>query len=260
MNIGHGRREMAKCIAEQARRMQYYNPFGHSGNEPAAMLSAKLAELTPDGLNHVFFTTGGSTANDAAIRLVHYCNNLRGKPRKKWIISRLGAYHGATYVAASLTGIHATKYMVSTALQVTGSITFQRQTCTACPPVRNCSTNRSIASSWFRNFAIELPNSSADNVAAFIAEPIMGAGGVLVAPRGYHRKMREICRENDVLYIADEVVTGFGRLGAWFASEDVYDYVPDVLVLAKGINSGYVPLGRGDFLRGNLRRHQPAEL
>ena len=100
--------------------------------------------------------------------------------------------------------------------------------------------------SEFRNRIAQL---GADNVAAFIAEPIMGAGGVLVAPRGYHRKMWEICRENDVLFIADEVVTGFGRLGAWFASEEVYDYVPDVLVLAKGINSGYVPSGRRFSLR-----------
>ena len=246
VNIGHGRLEMAECIAEQAARMQYYNPFGHSGNEPVAMLSAKLAELTPGGLNHVFYTTGGSTANDAAIRLVHYYNNLRGKPRKKWIISRLGAYHGATYVTASLTGIHATKHGFDRIADdwithVSAPNMYRRP---AGAEHLDEAAYCEFLASEFRNRIAQL---GADNVAAFIAEPIMGAGGVLVAPRGYHRKMWEICRENDVLYIADEVVTGFGRLGAWFASEEVYDYVPDILVLAKGINSGYVPLGAAIF-------------
>ena len=246
VNIGHGRREMAECIAEQALRMQYYNPFGHSGNEPAAMLAAKLAELTPGGLNHVFFTTGGSTANDAAVRLVHYYNNLRGKPRKKCIISRLGAYHGATYVAASLTGIHATKHGFDRIAgdwidHVSAANMYRRP---AGAELLDESEYCEFLASEFRNRIAQI---GADNVAAFIAEPIMGAGGVLVAPRGYHRKMWEICRENDVLFIADEVVTGFGRLGAWFVSEEVYDYVPDILVLAKGINSGYVPLGAAIF-------------
>ena len=246
VNLGHGRREMVECIAGQAARMQYYNPFGHSGNEPAAMLSARLAELTPGGLNHVFYTTGGSTANDAAIRLVHYYNNLRDKPRKKWIISRLGAYHGATYVAASLTGIHATKHgfdrIADDWITHVSAANMYRRPAGAehLDETEYCD----FLTSEFRNRIAQL---GADNVAAFIAEPIMGAGGVLVAPRGYHRKMWEICRENDVLYIADEVVTGFGRLGAWFASEEVYDYVPDILVLAKGINSGYVPLGAAVF-------------
>ena len=181
---------------------------------------AKLAELTPGTLNHVFYTTGGSTANDAAVRLVHYYNNLRGKPRKKWIISRLGAYHGATYVAASLTGIHATKrgfdrIAVDWIDHVSAANMYRR-------PAGAESLNENeyceFLASEFRNRIAQL---GADNVAAFIAEPIMGAGGVLVAPRGYHRKMWEICKENDVLYIADEVVTGFGRLSAWFASEEV---------------------------------------
>ena len=207
---------------------------------------ARLAELTPGTLNHVFYTTGGSTANDAAIRLVHYYNNLRGKPRKKWIISRLGGYHGATYVTASLTGIHATKHgfdrIAGDWIDHVSAANMYRRPAGAeqLDETEYCE----FLASEFRNRIAQL---GADNVAAFIAEPIMGAGGVLVAPRGYHRKMWEICRENDVLYIADEVVTGFGRLGAWFASEEVYYYVPDVLVLAKGINSGYVPLGAAIF-------------
>ena len=110
VNIGHGRHDMAEAIAAQVMEMQYYNPFGHSTNVPAARLAAKLAELTPGNLNHVFYSSGGSTANDVAIRMVHFYFNQRGLPNKKAIISRIDGYHGATYVAASLTGIHATKY------------------------------------------------------------------------------------------------------------------------------------------------------
>ena len=176
VNIGHGRREMVECIAEQAGRMQYYNPFGHSGNEPAAMLSAKLAELTPGGLNHVFFTTGGSTANDAAIRLVHYYNNLRSKPRKKWIISRLGAYHGATYVAASLTGIHATKHGFDRIADdwithVSAANMYRR------PAGAENLDEEAYCEFLVSEFRNRIDQIGADNVAAFIAEPIMGAGG-----------------------------------------------------------------------------------
>ncbi len=242
VNIGHGRREMAECIAGQAMRMEYYNPFGHSGNEPAALLSAKLAELAPGNLNHVFYTTGGSTANDTAIRLVHYYNNLRGKPRKKKIISRLRAYHGSTYVTANLTGIHDTK-------QGFDRIADDWIHHVSAPDMyRRPQGAEGMGEADYCDFLIaELENRiaqlGAENVAAFIAEPIIGAGGVLVAPEGYHRKAWETCRKHDMLYVADEVVTGFGRLGHWFASEPAYGYVPDILVGAKGVTSGYVPLG-----------------
>ena len=242
VNIGHGRKEMADCIAEQVLKMQYYNPFGHSSNIPGAVLAAKLAELAPGTLQHVFYTSGGSTANDSAIRLVHYYNNLRGKPQKKKIISRLNAYHGSTYLAANLTGIHETKQCFDRIADdwithVSAANMYRR-------PVGS----EHLSEAQYADFlAAELENRinqlGADNVAAFIAEPIMGAGGVLVAPSGYHKKIYNICKQHDIIYIADEVVTAFGRLGHWFASEDVYDYVPDIMVAAKGISSGYVPLG-----------------
>ena len=242
VNIGHGRKEMAECVAEQTIRMQYYNPFGHSGNAPAALLSAKLAELAPGDLNHVFYATGGSTANDAAIRLAHYYNNLRGKPQKKKVIARLRAYHGSTYVTANLTGIQDTKRG------------FDRMAddwihhVSAPDMYRRPKGAEQLNEAEYRDFLVaELDNRiaqlGAGNVAAFIAEPIIGAGGVLVAPEGYHKKAWEVCKRHDVLYIADEVVTGFGRLGHWFASESAYGYVPDILVGAKGVTSGYIPLG-----------------
>lgn len=242
VNIGHGRKEMADRIFEQVLKMDYYNPFGASSNEPGAMLATKLAELSPGELNHVFYTSSGSDANDSAIRLAHHYNNMRGKPTKKKIISRLNAYHGSTYLTANLTGIHESKQG------------FDRiaddwiNHVSAANMYRRPSGAEHLNEAQYADFLVaELENRihqiGADNIAAFIAEPIMGAGGVLVAPNGYHKKISEVCKEHDILYIADEVVTAFGRLGHWFASQAIYDYLPDIIVTAKGISSGYVPLG-----------------
>jgi len=239
VNVGHGRREMAEAMSDQAMAMQYYNPFGHSSNVPASELAHKLATLAPGTLNHVYFTCGGSTANDAAIRLVHYYFSMRGLPRKKKIISRVDGYHGATYVAAGLTGIHGTKLGFD---RIAEDIIHHvsAANCYARPAAMS---DPEYCDFLVREFEDRILQLGPDNVAAFIAEPIMGAGGVLVAPAGYHRRMQEICRRYDMLYISDEVVTGFGRLGEWFASETLFDVVPDILVCAKGITSGYIPLG-----------------
>lgn len=242
VNIGHGRAEMADAIAAQTFKMGYYNPFGHCTNEPASLLAAKLAQLAPGNLNHVFYTCGGSTANDSAIRLVHYYNNLRGKPTKKVILSRVDAYHGSTYVAANLTGIHATKNafdrIANDWIQHVSAANMYRR-----PKGAENLTEQEYCDFLVKEFENRILQIGADNVAAFIAEPIMGAGGVLVAPTGYHKAMHKICRKYDVLYIADEVVTAFGRLGHYFASEAVFDVEPDIIVTAKGISSGYIPLG-----------------
>lgn len=239
VNIGHGRREMADAIGRQALEMAYYNPFGHSSNVPAAALGAKLAELAPGDLDHVYYTCGGSTANDAAIRIVHYHFDMLGQPRKKKIISRVNAYHGATYVAASLTGIHATK----TGFDRIGEGLIHHVSAadmTACPEGWS---EAQYCDHLVREVEDRVQQLGPDTVAAFIAEPIMGAGGVLVAPAGYHARVAEVCRRHGMLYVADEVVTAFGRLGAWFASEEVYGHRPDIVTCAKGITSGYVPLG-----------------
>lgn len=239
VNIGHGRAEMAKAIHDQVLQMPYYNPFGHCTNEPAAELSAKLAELAPVNLNHVFYSTGGSTANDVAARLAHYFHEMRGESERKIILSRLDAYHGSTYFAANLTGIEGTK------------IGFNRI-------AEDIIVHLSAANMFRKPFELDeqqycdylvgeleekIESIGAKRIAALFAEPIMGAGGVLVAPKHYHSRMQAVCRKHGILYIADEVVTGFGRLGQWFASETLFDTQPDMIVSAKGISSGYVPLG-----------------
>lgn len=238
-NLGHGRAEIAEAMAEQARTVQYYNTFGHSTNVPAAELAAELAALSPGDLNHVFYTTGGSTANDTAVRLAHFYFNRRGLPNKKKIISRLDGYHGSTYFAATLTGIHGTKYGFDSIANdivhhISAANLYRRP---------DGMDEAAFCDYLVREFEARIAQIGADNIAAFIAEPVMGAGGVLVAPDGYHRRMHAVCKANDILYIADEVVTAFGRLGEWFASEARFGYVPDMLVTAKGISSGYVPLG-----------------
>jgi putrescine---pyruvate transaminase len=242
VNIGHGRKEMADAVHAQITAMQYYNPFGHTTNVPAAKLAKKLSELTPGNLNHMFFVLGGSEANDAAIRFVHYYNNLRGKPQKKKIISRIDGYHGATYLVANLTGIEGTKIGFD---NITGDLIHH---VSAANMYRKPPGDEGLDEAGFCDFLVnEFENRilqiGADSVAAFIAEPMMGAGGVLVAPDGYHKRMHAVCKKYDMLYIADEVVTGFGRLGEMFASEAVYGYTPDILCIAKGLTSGYMPLG-----------------
>lgn len=239
VNIGHGRKEMADTIADQVMKMQYYNPFGHSTNEPAAELSAKLASLAPDHINHVFYTGSGSASNDIAARLAHYYFELRGMPNKKKLISRNDAYHGSTYFAASLTGIHGTKngfnQIAEDIITHVSSANMYRR-----PEGMN---EEAYCDYLVGEFEDRITQLGAGNVAAFFAEPIMGAGGVLVAPEGYHRRMWEVCQANDILFIADEVVTAFGRIGEWFTSESLYGCKPDMIVTAKGISSGYIPLG-----------------
>ncbi|MEH6471310.1 MAG: aminotransferase [Halopseudomonas sp.] len=241
VNIGHGRREMADAMSEQVMQMGYYNPFGHCTNEPASRLAAKLAELAPGNLNHVFYGCGGSVANDTAIRLVHFYNNLRGKPQKKKIISRVDGYHGSTYLAASLTGIHATKNSfdcMDTLIDFVSAANMYRR-----PAGAEELSEEAYCDFLVDEFENRILQLGADNVAAFIAEPIMGAGGVLVAPEGYHQRMHAICKKYDMLFISDEVVTAFGRLGRMFASEDLYGFTPDIICIAKGLTSGYIPLG-----------------
>lgn len=239
VNIGHGRVEMADAIRDQVLQMQYYNPFGHSTNEPAALLSAKLAQLAPGSLNHVFYSTGGSTANDVAARLAHYYFAQKGLPLKRKIISRMDGYHGSTYFAANLTGIAGTKIGFN---RIADDIIHHVSAANLYRAPQDMDEH-AYCDHLVREFEDRIKQLGADNVAAFIAEPIMGAGGVLVPPQGYHRRMLDVCKANDILYIADEVVTGFGRLGQWFVSETLYDCQPDILVTAKGISSGYIPLG-----------------
>jgi len=239
VNIGHGRREMGEAMAEQATQMAYYSPFDKLSNVPAIKLSEKLSALAPDNLNHVFYSCGGSTANDVTVRLVHYYFNQMGKPGKKKFISRNNAYHGTTYVAGTLTGIESNNWGFDTLNDLVHYVSEAN-----CYRRPNDMDEAAYCDHLIEEFeaAIEAQGGG-DHVAAFIAEPIMGAGGVLVAPEGYHKRMYDVCKRHGMLYISDEVVTGFGRLGHFFASEAVFGVKPDIINCAKGLTSGYIPLG-----------------
>ena len=237
VQIGYGNAEIAEAMAQQARNLAYFSPFNNANSVPAK-LASEIAKRTPGDLNHVFFTTGGSTAVDTAIRFVHFRNNLMGRPEKKIIISRQKAYHGSTYLAASVSGKERDKGWLDQAQDLAYFL----------PDVNPYKRPDGISVDAFLDAKIAdletaILEIGADRVAAFIAEPILASGGVIVPPKGYHKRCLEVCRKHDILYISDEVVTGWGRLGHWFASEDVFDIVPDIITTAKGLTSGYVPMG-----------------
>lgn len=238
-NIGLGREEMVGAIAGQLRKLAYANPFTDMSNVPAACLSAKLAELAPGDLNHVLFTCGGSTANDAAVRLIQMYQGARGQKGKKHIISRHDAYHGSTYLAASLSGKAGDRMpdfdYIDDWIHHLMSPNYYR-------------APEGMTESAFCDFLVDelkekIVELGAENIAAFFAEPILGSGGVIVPPEGYNHRIWEVCREHDILYVADEVVTGFGRLGHWFVSKEMFDVEPDIITCAKGLSSAYLPLG-----------------
>lgn len=237
VNVGHGRRELAQAMADQATQLAYYSPWSLS-NVPAANLARRLASHAPGDLSNVFFTTGGSTAVDSALRFVAFYNNLKGRPEKKHVISRADAYHGSTYLSASCSGKARDKNYLDFERDIVHHL--------ASPNPYRRPDGMSIED--FREHCVrELEEKilalGPDKVAAFIAEPVLASGGVIVPPPGYHARCLEVCRRHDVLYISDEVVTAFGRLGQMFASETVFDIVPDIITSAKGITSGYIPLG-----------------
>ncbi|WP_371223111.1 aminotransferase [Roseovarius sp. 2305UL8-3] len=235
--IGYGVKEMADTVHDQMMQLAYSSPWS-SSNSPSARLAAKIAELTPGDLNTVFFTTGGSTAVDAALRTMQYFFNRTGRPEKKMILSREKAYHGSTYLAASATGKDRANSHFDHATDLVHLL----------PDVNPYMRPKGMSvEEWCDAKVADMENAiaeiGADKIGAFIAEPILSSGGVIVPPDGYHKRTRDLCRQHDILYISDEVVTGFGRLGHWFASEDVFGIEPDMITCAKGITSGYLPLG-----------------
>ena len=237
VNIGYGNEEMAQAIADQARRIPYFSSFGHHTTPPAAELGAKLAELAPAPLNHVFYGTGGSMAVDTAVRLIHYYFNRLGKPAKKKLISRRDAYHGSTYMAMTLTGVAFDHQGFDLAPDIVERVSNPS------PYRRPDGMTVEAFGDWLvQELEDKILDLGPETVAAFFAEPILGAGGVVVPPEGYHRRTKEVCAKYGVLYVSDEVVTAFGRLGHFFASEPVFDLVPDIICSAKGLTSGYQPL------------------
>ncbi len=238
VNVGYGRAEIGRAMAEQATKMTYYSSFGHHTTIPVAELSAKLASLAPGPLNHVLYGSGGSMANDTTVRLVHFYFNQLGMPDKKMIITRENGYHGSTYLAMSMTGIdydHIGFDVIGEPLiqRVSGPDLYRRPEGT---------TPEEYTGLLLAEFRAKVESLGPGNVAAFFAEPIMGAGGVLVPPPGYLKGMRDLCTEFQILFVADEVVTAFGRLGHFFASEGVFGIVPDIINSAKGLTSAYAPL------------------
>ncbi|MEQ9261280.1 MAG: aminotransferase [Roseovarius sp.] len=237
VQIGYGRKEMAEAIAQQTLQIAYHSPWAFT-SEPAALLARRISEMAPGDMNTVFFTTGGSSAVDSALRYVQFYNNLKGRPEKKLIIAREKGYHGSTYLAASVTG----KERSRTRMDVDQNLV--RFIGNVNPYVR---PEGMSVEAWCDAKVKELEDTileaGPENVGAFIAEPVLASGGVIVPPPGYHKRTLEVCRKYDVLYISDEVVTGFGRLGHWFASEEVYGIQPDIITCAKGLTSGYLPLG-----------------
>ena len=237
VQIGYGNAEIAQAMADQAMALPFNSPW-YFASDPASQLAKKLTEMSPGDLNWVFFTTGGSSAVDSALRFMQFYNNLKGRPNKKITISREKAYHGSTYLAATMSGKERDRTFMDAATEL---VRFLPDVSPLLRP-----DGMSVAE-WGDEKIADLENLiadvGADNIGAFIAEPILASGGVIVPPPGYHARTLEICRANDILYISDEVVTGFGRLGHWFASEEVFDIVPDIITCAKGITSGYAPLG-----------------
>ncbi|HEY4165067.1 MAG TPA: aminotransferase [Dongiaceae bacterium] len=238
VNVGYGRNEIADAMAEQARRLCYFSPFGIIGTPPSIEFAHRLSKYAPGDLKHVFFTTGGSTAVDSALRFVQFLNNFHGRPNKKHIITREYAYHGSTLLSASVSGKPADR----------GNMDLITDTIHHLPSPNPYRRPEGMSMEVFCDTKVaDLENKilelGAENVACFIAEPLLASGGVIVPPPGYQRRTWEICRKYDVLYISDEVVTGFGRLGHVFASQPMFDIEPDIITCAKGLTSGYVPLG-----------------
>lgn len=239
-NIGLGREEMAAAISRQVARLAYANPFTDMTNVPAAELSEKLAGLAPGDLNHVIYTSGGSTANDMAFRLIQFYQASRGRPDKRHILSLYDSYHGGTYFAASLSGKVGDRLPE---FQFMEDIIHHLSSPNLYRAPEGITDEGAFCDYLVQEMEDRILEIGEDKIAAFWAEPILGSGGVIVPPEGYHRRTFELCRTYDILYVADEVVTGFGRLGHWFVSEELFNVQPDILICAKGITSGYLPLG-----------------
>lgn len=237
MNVGYGRDEIADAVSAQMRQLPYYNTFFQTSHPPVIELAQRLANLAPAHINHVFFTGSGSDSNDTILRMVrHYWASL-GKKGKKVVISRKNAYHGSTVAGASLGGMKG--------MHEQGDL-----------PIPNIShinqpywygeggdmTPEAFGLARARELETEIDRLGEDTVAAFIAEPIQGAGGVIIPPATYWPEIQRICNEREILLIADEVITGFGRTGNWFGSETV-GIKADFMPIAKGLSSGYLPIG-----------------
>ncbi len=237
VNVGYGRKELLDAAHRQMAELPYYNTFFQTSHPPALELARLLAEVTPEGLNHVFFTNSGSESNDTVLRTVRRYWELEGKPSKTIVISRKNAYHGSTIAGASLGGMTPMHRQGGLPIPDIVHITqpyWYLEGGDASPDEFGLDAARALER--------KIAELGEDRVAAFIAEPIQGAGGVVVPPDTYWPEIKRICERHEILLVADEVICGFGRTGKWFGS-DYYDLKPDLMSIAKGLSSGYLPIG-----------------
>ena len=242
VNVGYGREELAGAAHAAMKELGYYHSFSRASNPAQIRLADRLLRLLAEKagathLSRVFFGCTGSDANDTVVKLVRYYNNLRGRPKKKKIISRRQGYHGVSVATASLTGLQAFHdwfdLPIDGVVHVSPTYHYREG--------RSGESEAAFAGRLAEELEQRILAEGPDTVAAFIAEPVMGAGGVMPPPAGYFEAVQKVLRKYDVLFIADEVICGFGRLGSWFATGH-YRLEPDFLTLAKGLTSGYFPL------------------
>jgi putrescine aminotransferase len=248
VNLGYGREELVEAAAAQMRQLPYYNTFFQTTHVPAIALSAKIAELAPEGMNHVFYAGSGSEANDTNIRMVRHYWAVQGQPDKQVIIARRNGYHGSTMGGASLggmAGMHAQGGMPIPGIEHIGQPHWYAE--------GGAENPLDFGLARARELEAKIDELGEHRVAAFIAEPIQGAGGVIIPPDSYWPEIRRICDERGILLIADEVICGFGRTGHWFGSQAL-DLRPDIMTIAKGMTSGYQPMG------GSVVRDRVAEV
>ena len=252
VNVGYGRKELADAAYEQMLELPYYNTFFKTATPPPVMLAAKIAEKMGGHLSHVFFNSSGSEANDTVFRLVRHYWALKGQPQRQIFISRWNAYHGSTVAGVSLGGM--------TYMHEQGNLPI--------PGVEHVMQPYSFNDGFGEDpeaFASRAAQAIEDcilavgpeNVAAFIGEPVQGAGGVIIPPESYWPKVEAICRKYGILLVCDEVICGFGRLGQWFGHQH-YGIKPDIIAMAKGLSSGYLPIsavGVADFIVAELKAH-----
>jgi 4-aminobutyrate--pyruvate transaminase len=235
--LGYGNEELVEAASAQMRKLSFGHLFAFKSHDPAIELAEKLKEIAPIPVSKVFFCASGSEANDSQIKLIWYMNNALGRPKKKKIISRLKAYHGVTVASASLSGLPHNHTDFD--LPIAGILH------TGCPHHYRFAHDGEDEEAFAKRLAAELEQliekEGPETVAAFIAEPVMGAGGVIVPPKTYFEKIMAVCAKYDIYMISDEVICGFGRLGTWFGSQ-AFNFKPDGMSLAKALSSAYLPI------------------
>ncbi|HKB96832.1 MAG TPA: aminotransferase class III-fold pyridoxal phosphate-dependent enzyme [Rhizomicrobium sp.] len=236
VNVGYGHESIVRAAAEQMTKLPYATSYFHFGSEPTIRLAQKLAELAPGDLNHVFFTLGGSDAVDTAMRFIRYYFNITGRPHKKHVIALDKGYHGSTSTGAGITGLAAFHNNFDLPL------TTQHHIPAPYPYRAPDSSPEAVIAASVTALTDKVNQLGADNVAAFFCEAVQGSGGVIVPPKGWFATMRQACRDLGILFVADEVITGFGRTGPLFACEHE-SVEPDIMTVAKGLTSGYSPMG-----------------